>query len=469
MKLFDKLRMSGHIKIFLGLGLMAGGIWLIGMEKPTEPTVGLEHIPIEVIFGMIDQEVAQAPSLKEKFAIIARYKPINRRLNAIAQNYEDTVLKNYIVRMINQYDDKTISNIFGQSKKTALTDPITFIKQVLQRKPDQVTDLLFAAMKYKDHQPLKLVFDIYSPNPNMKNKQGRTLLSLFYDSPEKTKILLDAGADPNLTFLSGGKYLYTPLIWTPANDIQNVKNTEIVMKYLLEAGANPNIRGVRDSTALITAAYKNLSDTVKLLLNAGANPLLEDNEGNTAKDYAENPEIINMLQEAEDEWQMKIKETVIYAAHTLNLEKLSSLFDSDPDLDPNTIFEKKYHKFHGQSKVEQIPLLNVILDYQEDETPEQEEQTQIEQTQIVQLLLNKEADVNSKNTYNGETPLMLAARDGNSQAVQLLLNAGANPLLINEFESTAKDLARDDEIKTILEAAEDIWRAKMGEEGSSSK
>ena len=67
---------------------------------------------------------------------------------------------------------------------------------------------------------------------------------------------------------------------------------------MLEAGANPNIRGEAGVTALMSAAYKGNAEAVQLLLNAGADASLKDDGGMTALDsakYAGNAEVIRLL------------------------------------------------------------------------------------------------------------------------------------------------------------------------------
>lgn len=284
--------MKKLITIFLGLGLMAGGIWLIGMEESTEP-MGLKHMPAEIITKIIDQEVAQAPRFKEKFAIIARYKRINKRLNKIAQDYENIILKNYIVQFIQDLNDAVIKDIFGYPKELVLTDPIKYAKLSLQQTVDQ---------------------------RNHINK-------------------------------------------------------------------------------------------------------------------------------------------IINAAQTLNQKQLNLLM-SNNNLNPNTIFSKKFHQFSkgGPILIEYIPLLHIVLSHSI--ISREKEPTQTIQKEMVQLLLNKGADVNIKNNFTGETALMLAAQHGNNQAVQLLLDAGANPLLKNKLGKTAKNYTKNTEIINVLQKAEDEWREK---------
>ena len=81
------------------------------------------------------------------------------------------------------------------------------------------------------------------------------------------KVLLEAGADPNLK----DKYGKTALIWASAAE----GHTEVV-KVLLEAGADPNLKDEDGITALMGASTGGYTEVVKVLLEAGADPNLKE-------------------------------------------------------------------------------------------------------------------------------------------------------------------------------------------------
>jgi ankyrin repeat protein len=63
-----------------------------------------------------------------------------------------------------------------------------------------------------------------------------------------------------------------------------------------------------------------------------------------------------------------------------------------------------------------------------------------EQTRIIALLLENHAYIDAASP-NGTTPLMMAAQYGKSEAVQLLLDEGADPALKNQLGLNASDFA----------------------------
>ena len=115
----------------------------------------------------------------------------------------------------------------------------------------------------------------------------------FANSAEVTKLLIDAGADINFQNSSGD----TILIMT-ARRWGALKK----MKVLLENGADINIKNNEGKTALMYAAKnKDNLDKVKLLIENGADINTKDNDDNTALSLARevgNTKIAKLLVEA---------------------------------------------------------------------------------------------------------------------------------------------------------------------------
>lgn len=108
-------------------------------------------------------------------------------------------------------------------------------------------------------------------------KNPPVLDAIKNSNAEIVKILLEAGADPNL----------------PGEEDQNSLMVALAMvKYeivpiLLTHGANPNWQDPKTGTTpLIVSAQTNAIPNMKALLAAGANPNARDHQGKTALAYA---------------------------------------------------------------------------------------------------------------------------------------------------------------------------------------
>ena len=174
-----------------------------------------------------------------------------------------------------------------------LEDAKRFIREgadVNQQFDDDNTPLICAAKK-GHRRMVKLLLD-EGANPNLQRKSdGATALTLSIEFPlrdgrritdhHSVNNLLEAGADPNIRLNNG----VAPLHIAARNGDSGS------LSMLLNAKANPNIQQTADgATALILACqnnYKNrgIEDTCFLntfLLEAGANTNIKQNDGYTA-------------------------------------------------------------------------------------------------------------------------------------------------------------------------------------------
>jgi len=114
------------------------------------------------------------------------------------------------------------------------------------------------------------------PNGLMPNTIGTCLVYAIYHSPFAfIRTLLEMGADPNAPVDDG----FPPLIaaLSCARDVAGAKRrTDIdeILKLLLSSGADPNQRGINDSTPLHMAVAERDSLAVQILLDGGADPEL---------------------------------------------------------------------------------------------------------------------------------------------------------------------------------------------------
>ncbi|URD37608.1 ankyrin repeat domain-containing protein [Methylobacterium tardum] len=113
---------------------------------------------------------------------------------------------------------------------------------------------------------------------NLRNDKGDSLLMLaaYNGQEEATRVILEAGGDPELANDRG----QTPLAGAA------FKNDLAVARLLLQHGAAVDGTGSGSRTALMTAAMFDRTEMVDLLLQHGADPDRRDAAGQSAADMA---------------------------------------------------------------------------------------------------------------------------------------------------------------------------------------
>ena len=86
------------------------------------------------------------------------------------------------------------------------------------------------------------------------------------------------------------------------------------------------------------------------------------------------------------------------------------------------------------------------------------------QVAIMRVLLEKHAFIDAQSP-NGTTPLMMAAMYGTTEAVKLLLDEGADPLMKNEQGMTAADFGQRGNRPDAVELVTGAIRAKQPKDG----
>ncbi len=136
---------------------------------------------------------------------------------------------------------------------------------------------LSRAVILKNTDAVKLLLSA-GADPNLFNSQGVNPLaeSIYSESYEITQMLLKAGADVNAVFSNGSSALH----------LAAIKKSSSLTEKLLVKGANPNIKTVNGITPLHEAAFAGDLKTSDLLIKYGAKVEDTDQLGRSAIQFA---------------------------------------------------------------------------------------------------------------------------------------------------------------------------------------
>lgn len=182
---------------------------------------------------------------------------------------------------------------------------------------------------------------------NKRNKKGETPLheACVKRNLERVESLLGQGAEPNTQDNNS---------WTPLHEVAPYPDSILIVKALLENGANPNVPGGDfNSTALHEAAAAGCADICRLLIQKGASKTARDSQGRMPYDVASTIETRKVIDETmcdmSDTEQLEttvllnastVPECFVLFAHQLKPEQMDLLKSSLKKLDSYTISTK---------------------------------------------------------------------------------------------------------------------------------
>jgi ankyrin repeat protein len=222
------------------------------------------------------------------------------------------------------------------------------------------------------------------------NSRKATALHWATSDPARAKLLLMKGADVNATSVDGRTALHEAAA-LPAG--------APVVKLLLEVGADVDARSITGTTPLFGAASAGVEST-RLLLDKGANPNAVSQTGATPLLATRGADVVSLLvsRGADVKARSKRGETPLAdAAGRGDLDAVKLLLDKGADV--NAADYRGY-----------TPLMHAAQ-YDRD-SPE-----------IIRLLLARGANVSVK--AEGQTPVTIAARRGDTELTRLLREAAA--------------------------------------------
>lgn len=139
---------------------------------------------------------------------------------------------------------------------------------------DEKCSPLFLAASYGSEAILKLIL---SKGPEIDRLgQGGTVLNWSTTSANKTAILLEHGAKPDLM----GYGSYAPLMW--AASLGYVETVKVLLKHHAQVNLKIDSKDGRGFTAVYLAASRNQAEVVKILADAGADLMCKNPRDSTA-------------------------------------------------------------------------------------------------------------------------------------------------------------------------------------------
>ncbi|WP_277879694.1 ankyrin repeat domain-containing protein [Coleofasciculus sp. FACHB-501] len=231
------------------------------------------------------------------------------------------------------------------------------------------------------------------------NGQTALMYAAHYVHIPVIQALIDAGADLNILSeedgLGEGK---TALMHVAGSFFATGKRAEVV-KILVGAGANINLKRKDGRTALMWAAMAGYADSIQAVIEAGADLDARDDEGNTAMMLAGGgryPKIVRLLKQAGASEEGMNDIALIQAVSDGNAEQVRALIQAGADVN---------HRMNS------TVLCNASLEGH---------------YEIVRMLIEAGADVNKRDSEGDFNPLLRAAYAGHLEIVRTLVEAGAD-------------------------------------------
>jgi ankyrin repeat protein len=262
------------------------------------------------------------------------------------------------------------------------------------RGPEGSTPFMYAAL-YSDAATLERLLKL-GADPNKKNDANATALMWAAVDLDKTRLLLNHGADVNAV----SNDLRTPLI-VAATRYGNAPT----VRLLLDRGANPNPNPKPDAmgSPLVQAGTTGDPEIMQVLIDRGANVKAAAGPLLTAAITHECKKCLDMIV-AQNPDRGAFTQALQETAAVTDVSTVRLLVDRGADV---SAFDSA-----GRTPLMYAAVSDLI------------------QADVVQLLVDRGADVNAKNRHMlsadaGLLPLDIAKSNGNTRVVDVLMKAGA--------------------------------------------
>ena len=296
---------------------------------------------------------------------------------------------------------------------------------------DGDTCLHYAARNHQSTDVFQAIIS-HGVDVNARNKKNVTALMIACENGNKDdiNILLNAGADSDFADADGDtcvhyaarNYQWTELFmdsWFQCVE-RNYQCTE-VLKTIISHGVDVNATNKENVTALMIACKNGTKDAINVLLNAGAH--LNITDGDTWFHFAARHHCCTELFEATIGHSVDVNATskenvpaLMTACENSRQDEVNvvpsaganpNIADADGDTWLHYATQNDCY-----TEVVLASWLNLPRNYQ--------------YTEILEAIISHGVDVNARNKGN-VTALMIACKNGTKDAINVLLNAGADP------------------------------------------
>ena len=286
---------------------------------------------------------------------------------------------------------------------------------------------------------------------NATNKEHHTalLIACVNENEHAIKVLLNAGANPNIADDDDGDTCLHKAV-------RQGCNIEVV-QAITDHGADLNATNTKRRTALLIACANKNEHTINVLLNAGADPNIADNaDGDTCLHMAVSQkcskEVLQAIIDHGGDVNATNKEhrtALSKACVKKNEHAINVLLNAcaDPNIADDADSDTCLHITVRQKCSKEV--LQAIIDHGADvNAVNKGHRTALliacvnKNEHAVNVLLNAGASPNIAKKYN-VTPLMRACQNRNIVCIYALLNAGADPNIVDELDETCLSYAVD--------------------------